>query len=144
MAKKDRLKSLLGGIGESPEERKPQPQQEELLQEELLLSEQADKVAKDIIDELGISSEMEEQLNLIRKKKVGRPSGRKNGNPKPKENRATFIVDRDITRKLKYIALMETKLYKNIVSEALNKYIEQWEKKNGVINLPNTKEDESN
>lgn len=134
MAKKDRLKSLLGGIGEQG---LPHPPQEATTPE-------AEKVAKDIIDELGISSEMEEQLNLIRKKKVGRPSGRKNGNPKPKENRATFIVDRDITRKLKYIALMETKLYKDIVSEALNKYIEQWEKKNGVINLPNTKDDESN
>lgn len=134
MAKKDRLKSLLGGIGEQGQ---PQPSQEAITPE-------VDKVAKEIIDELGISSEMEEQLNLIRKNKVGRPSGRKNGNPKPRENRATFIVERDTIRKLKYIALMETKLYKDIVSEALNKFIEQWEKKNGVINLPNTKDNESN
>ena len=52
-------------------------------------------------------------------------------------------VERDTIRKLKYVALMETKLYKNIVSEALNKFIEQWEKKNGVINLPNTKDNET-
>jgi hypothetical protein len=48
-------------------------------------------------------------------------------------------VDKDLTRKLKYIALMETKLYKNVISEALISYIERWESENGVINLPKKK-----
>ena len=82
---------------------------------------------------------MEDQLNEIRRAKTGRPKGRKNGNPKPREERATFIVDKDLTRKLKYIALMETKLYKNVISEALSRYIERWESENGVINLPKKK-----
>ena len=85
--------------------------------------------------ELGISPEMEEKLNEVRLSKMGRPKGRGNGNPN-RENRATFIVDRDVTRKLKYIALMETQTYKTIVSEALQSYIDKWEKKNGIINLP--------
>ncbi|MBR4305491.1 MAG: hypothetical protein IKT78_01455 [Ruminiclostridium sp.] len=121
MAKKDRLKNLLGNIGESLNE--PQPQQE-------------NSVAKEVVEELGITPEMEEQLNLIRRSKVGRPQGRKNGNPKPREDRATFIVDRDVVRKLKYIALMDMKLYKNVINEALSGYIAQWEQNNGAINLP--------
>lgn len=133
MAKKDRLKNLLGAITESPVQEQPQ--------EEVATStmEQENRVASEVVKELGISPEMEEQLNEIRRAKTGRPKGRKNGNPKPREERATFIVDKDLTRKLKYIALMETKLYKNVISEALSSYIERWESENGVINLPKKK-----
>ena len=133
MAKKDRLKNLLGAITESPVQ--------ELPQEEVAAStmDQENRVASEVVKELGISPEMEEQLNEIRRAKTGRPKGRKNGNPKPREERATFIVDKDLTRKLKYIALMETKLYKNVISEALSSYIERWESENGVINLPKKK-----
>ncbi len=133
MAKKDRLKNLLGAITESPVQGQPQ--------EEVAAStmDQENRVASEVVKELGISPEMEEQLNEIRRAKTGRPRGRKNGNPKPREERATFIVDKDLTRKLKYIALMETKLYKNVISEALSSYIERWESENGVINLPKKK-----
>lgn len=133
MAKKDRLKNLLGAITESPVREQPQ--------EEVAAStmEQENRVASEVVKELGISPEMEDQLNEIRRAKTGRPKGRKNGNPKPREERATFIVDKDLTRKLKYIALMETKLYKNVISEALSSYIERWESENGVINLPKKK-----
>lgn len=133
MAKKDRLKSLLGAITESPVQEQPQ--------EEVAAStmEQENRVASEVVQELGITPEMEEQLNEIRRARTGRPRGRKNGNPKPREERATFIVDRDLTRKLKYIALMDTKLYKNVISEALSSYIERWESENGVINLPKKK-----
>lgn len=140
MAKKDRLKSLLGAITETPIQE--QPQQQEQPQEGVQGStpEEDYRVASEVVQELGISPEMEEQLNEIRRARVGRPKGRKSGNPKPREERATFIVDKALTRKLKYIALMETKLYKNIISEALSGYIERWESKNGTINLPNTEQ----
>lgn len=133
MAKKDRLKNLLGAITESPAQEQPK--------EEVAAStmDQENRVASEVVKELGISPEMEEQLNEVRRAKTGRPKGRKNGNPKPREERATFIVDKDLTRKLKYIALMETKLYKNVISEALSSYIERWESENGVINLPKKK-----
>ena len=132
MAKKDRLKSLLGAITDSPTH---EPQ------EAVTASAMEDdkRVASEGVQELGISHEMEEQLNEVRRARVGRPKGRKNGNPKPREERATFIVDKDLTRKLKYIALMETKLYKNVIAEALSSYIERWESENGVINLPKKK-----
>lgn len=132
MAKKDRLKSLLGAITDSPTQ---EPQ------EAVTASAMEDdkRVASEVVQELGISHEMEEQLNEVRRARVGRPKGRKNGNPKPREERATFIVDKDLTRKLKYIALMETKLYKNVIAEALSSYIERWEGENGIINLPKKK-----
>lgn len=134
MAKKDRLKSLLGAITETPI-------QQEQPQEEVTAStmEEDKSVPSDLIQELGITPEMEEQLNEVRRARTGRPRGRKNGNPKPREERATFIVDKDLTRKLKYIALMETKLYKDVISEALSSYIERWEGENGTINLPKKK-----
>lgn len=131
MAKKDRLKSLIGAITESP----IQEQQEASASGKRRESD----VPTSLVEELGISPEMEEQLNEVRRRKVGRPKGRKSGNPKPRGDRATFVVDKSITRKLKYIALMETKLYKDIVSNALLSFVEGWEKKNGKINLPNTK-----
>jgi len=124
MAKKDRLKSLLGAITEAPVQ---EPQEEP--------GEDRQPLASELVEELGISPEMEARLNEVRLSKRGRPKGRKNGNP-VRENRATFIVDRDVTRKLKYIALMETKLYKIVIGEALKQYIDRWEKENGKINLP--------
>ena len=134
MAKKDRLKSLIGAITESPIQEQPQPQVEVKAS-----TMEEDRVPTELVQELGISPEMEEQLNEVRRAKVGRPKGRKNGNPNPRGDRATFVVDKAITRKLKYIALMETKLYKDVVSEALSSFIERWESENGTINLPNTK-----
>ena len=135
MAKKDRLKSLLGAITETPREEQPTPQEEVTAS----TMEQDSRVASEVVAELGISPEMEEQLNEVRRAKTGRPRGRRNGNPKPREERATFIVDKDLTRKLKYIALMETKLYKNVIGEALSSYIERWESENGQITLPKKK-----
>lgn len=135
MAKKDRLKNLIGAITESPIHEQPQPQGEATA----LTTGQENNVPTELVRELGISPKMEEQLNEVRRAKVGRPKGRKNGNPNPRGDRATFVVDKAITRKLKYIALMETKLYKDIVSEALTSFIERWENDNGAINLPNAK-----
>lgn len=128
MAKKDRLKNLLGAITEAPIQK-----QEEKVEQ----TDRADRepIPSELVRDLGISPEMEEKLNEVRLSKLGRPKGRKNGNPN-RENRATFIVDREITRKLKYIALMDTKTYKTVVAEALQYYIEKWEKNNGSINLP--------
>lgn len=125
MAKKDRLKNLLGAISERPSK-----------EEEQASTIEEKRVSSELVRELGISPEMEEKLNEARLSKRGRPKGRKNGSPN-RQNRATFIVDKEVTRKLKYISLMETRTYTAIVSEALQEYIVRWEKNNGVINLPN-------
>ena len=132
MAKSNRMASLISGIrGENLPQGEPTTQEQK----------EANSVAipKSLAEELGLSPEQEETLNAERRKKVGRPIGAKSGTAKPREERATFIVDKEITRKLKYIALADTKLYKKVVAEALSSYIEKWENKNGVINLPNNK-----
>lgn len=128
MAKKDRLKSLLGAITETPTQEQPQEAAQASTMEDK-------RVPSELVQELGISPELEEKLNEVRLSKRGRPKGRGNGNAF-RENRATFIVDKEVTRKLKYIALMETQTYKTIVGEALQEYIDRWESNNGIINLP--------
>ena len=125
MAKKDRLANLIGSITEAP--RKEEPKASTM---------DGNKVPSELVEELGIAPEMEAKLNEVRQSRVGRPKGSRNGEPKERENRATFIVEKGLTRKLKYIALMETKLYKDVISEALSSYVERWEKNNGKINLP--------
>lgn len=83
---------------------------------------------------MGITPEMEAKINELRYRKVGRPkgTGRKD---KPEETRATFVVNPNTIRKLKFISLNEGRLHKDIIEEALSKYITEWEEKNGVINL---------
>ena len=133
MAKKNRLKSLLGTIGEPIEAQeessigttREEPQQEE--------------EATSFASSLGVPQELQDKLAEFRKINSGRPLGRKKGNPKPRGDRATFIVDKSITRKLKYIALMETRYYKDVVAGALEDYIKRWEEQNGIIKLPKTK-----
>jgi len=46
---------------------------------------------------------------------------------------ATIVVDADIMRKIKYIAIMENVMIKNVIGDALSKKIEEWEKENGTI-----------
>ncbi len=94
-------------------------------------------------ESLGITPEMEEQLNQVRRERVGRPKGteprgarRKN---KSQEARATFIIGTDTLRKLKYVSLIEGRLLKDIMDEALGEYLGKWESENGTINLPKAK-----
>ena len=138
MAKKDRLKDLLGDITAPVE---PQQQPEEPKQEEVkVLAGRRANPPKSVVDELGVSPELEDKLNEVRKRGLGRPRG---GKPaKPREHRATFIVSKEIIQKLKYISLVDTRTYKETVAEALQGYISKWEKKNGIINLPNSKDND--
>ena len=52
---------------------------------------------------------------------------------------STFIVDPDLVRKVKYISLVEGILLKDVISEALNNYVDAWEEKNKKIRLPKAK-----
>ncbi|MCM1221031.1 MAG: hypothetical protein NC548_41755 [Lachnospiraceae bacterium] len=73
-------------------------------------------------------------------------------NPKPNETpsatttekkvqdiRATFVCNPDLIRKLKYIALADGRLHKDVVADAFAMYIANWEQSNGNITLPPTK-----
>lgn len=139
MAKKDRLKDLLGDITAPVE---PQQQNEEPKQEQVqaVRSSSESDLPKSIVEELGVSPELEDKLNMVRKRGLGRPRGKQPA--KPREHRATFIVPKEIIRKLKYISLADTRTYKDTVGEALQGYIDQWEKKNGIINLPSSKDND--
>lgn len=85
-----------------------------------------------------ITPEMEQSLTEKRYQNVGRP--RKGAQAKKVvETRATFIVNPELVRKLKYISLAEGRLLKDVVSMAMTEFIDQWEVENGRIKLPKTK-----
>ena len=91
--------------------------------------------------EKAATEQMKSKLEAKRREYVGRP---KKGEPaksskKPQEIRATFIVDSDLIRKVKYISLVEGILLKDVISEALNNYVDVWEEKNKKIRLPKAK-----
>lgn len=68
----------------------------------------------------------------IEKKSVGRP---KKDNSK-EETRATFVIEKDLLRKIKFIAVADDCLLKDIVNKSLETYIDKWEQERGEINLP--------
>lgn len=92
-------------------------------------------------ERLQVSPELIEALNKERTKNVGRPRKRPSmeDGTKQGETRATFIVNKELLRKVKYISVMETTLLKDIIGEAISAYVEQWENENGTINLPKAK-----
>lgn len=85
-----------------------------------------------------VTEEMKDNLEAKRRQKVGRPRKGESGS-KANEVRATFIVDPEIVRKLKYISLVESNLLKDVINEALSSFIESWESENGKIKFPNKK-----
>lgn len=93
-------------------------------------------VSPELVESLEITPEMEEALNAARKRKVGRPRKDAAERKNPNEGRATFVVDNRLIRKIKYISLVEARLLKDIISEALSDYISKWEGENEPIKLP--------
>lgn len=98
-------------------------------------------IPKQEANETAATEQMKSKLEAKRRENVGRP---KKGEPaksakKPQEIRATFIVDPDLLRKVKYISLVEGILLKDVISEALNNYVDAWEEKNKKIRLPKAK-----
>lgn len=91
--------------------------------------------------EMAATEQMKSKLEAKRRENVGRPKKDEAGKSakKPQEIRATFIVDPDLVRKVKYISLVEGILLKDVISEALNNYVDIWEEKNKKIRLPKAK-----
>lgn len=92
-------------------------------------------------NETETTEKMKSRLEAKRRENVGRP---KKGElaksaKKPQEIRATFIVDPDLLQKVKYISLVEGILLKDVISEALNNYVDKWETDNRKIRLPKRK-----
>lgn len=85
------------------------------------------------IEKIEVSSSVQSQGSSDEQpKRPGRPKSTGYSD----DVRATFIVSAEVLRKLKYIALMESRLQKDIVGDALDRYIQQWEAENCKIKLP--------
>ena len=98
-------------------------------------------IPKQEATETAATEQMKSKLNAKRRKNVGRPKKGEAAKSakKPQEIRATFIVNPDLLRKVKYISLVEGILLKDVISEALNDYVDAWEEKNKKIRLPKAK-----
>ena len=153
MSKKNLSLWMDGFMGEA----NPTDQAKELPQEQQVEQTQEQAVAKEVQEqqhavtgEASVQREVpattstekiKSKLEAKRRENVGRP---KKGEPaksakKPQEIRATFIVAPDLLRKVKYISLVEGILLKDVISEALNNYVDVWEEKNKKIRLPKAK-----
>jgi hypothetical protein len=120
MAKRDLASLMSGIIGEKSPAETPEVESNNA------------QVAAEVTDE------MKENLETRRKRNVGRPRKGETGS-KSNEVRATFIVDPDLVRKVKYISLVEGNLLKDVINSALQEYINAWESANGKIRLPKKK-----
>ena len=91
--------------------------------------------------EMAATEQMKSKLEAKRRENVGRPKKGESAKSakKPQEIRATFIVNPDLVRKVKYISLVEGILLKDVISEALNNYVDKWETDNRKIRLPKRK-----
>lgn len=153
MSKKNLSLLMDGFMGEA----NPTDHAKELPQEQQVQQTQEQAVAKEVQEQqravtgeafhqhdvpaTASTEKMKSKLEAKRRENVGRP---KKGEPsksakKPQEIRATFIVDPDLLRKVKYISLVEGILLKDVISEALNNYVDAWEEKNKKIRLPKAK-----
>ena len=153
MSKKNLSLWMDGFMGEA----NPTDQAKELPQEQQVEQTQEQAVAKEVQEQqhavtgeasvqrevpaTASTEKIKSKLEAKRRGNVGRP---KKGEPaksakKPQEIRATFIVDPDLLRKVKYISLVEGILLKDVISEALNNYVDVWEEKNKKIRLPKAK-----
>ena len=93
--------------------------------------------SKEETTETAATEQMKSKLEAKRRENVGRPKKGETAKSakKPQEIRATFIVDPDLLQKVKYISLVEGILLKNVISEALNNYVDKWETDNRKIRL---------
>ena len=129
---------------ELPQEQQVEQTQEQVVAKEVQEQQHAVTGEASVQREVPATTSTEKiksKLEAKRRENVGRP---KKGEPaksakKPQEIRATFIVDPDLLRKVKYISLVEGILLKDVISEALNNYVDIWEEKNKKIRLPKAK-----
>lgn len=99
--------------------------------------------AKAVIDteeafekESQVTEEMAEKLQALR----GKASARKPRAKKPERSyRATFIVDIELVRKVKFIAISDTRLLREVIADALGAYVSKWEEEHHRIRLPKAK-----
>jgi hypothetical protein len=117
------------------------PTVEEKQREAEASTREADSLTSAEIAKLNVSPDLVKALNKKRTERVGRPpKGKVSRNSlevgcKSGETRATFILKKDVVKKLKYIALIDTRTIKDIMEEIVGGYVSEWEKKNGEIHF---------
>ncbi len=144
MAKKNLTLLMDGFIGEvqtSSSSQQQSIQGESVVQEAKPQNDEVNHAKETPSTETETTEQMKSRLEAKRKENVGRP---KKGEAtksakKPQEVRATFIVDADMLRKVKYISLVDGLLLKDVIAEALNAYVDKWETNNRKIKLPKKK-----
>lgn len=81
-----------------------------------------------------IEPEVVEEAPVVEAKRRGAGRPKKVTKPEqPEDIRATFVMNPEQQRQIKYISLMENKMLKTILAEALAAYIENWQADNGRI-----------
>lgn len=78
-----------------------------------------------------------EESKPAEKRKPGRP--KKSETTKIEEIRVTFIANSEQMRQIKYISLVQGKLLKEVLADAIADYVSAWEADNGRIKLPSRK-----
>ena len=143
MSKKNLSLLMDGFMGEAnqAELAKEQPKEKAVEQVAEQAEQPAAQDAKQETTETAAPEQLKSKLDAKRRENVGRPKKGETAKSvkKPQEIRATFIVDPDLVRKVKYISLVEGILLKDVISEALNNYVDAWEEKNKKIRLPKAK-----
>ena len=153
MSKKNLSLWMDGFIGEAnpTDQAKESPQEQQVEQtQEQAVAKEVQEQQHAVTEEASVQREvpatastekMKSKLDAKRRENVGRPKKGETAKSakKPQEIRATFIVDPDLVRKVKYISLVEGILLKDVISEALNNYVDAWEEKNKKIRLPKAK-----
>ena len=153
MSKKNLSLWMDGFIGEAnpTDQAKESPQEQQVEQtQEQAVAKEVQEQQHAVTEEASVQREvpatastekMKSKLDAKRRENVGRPKKGETAKSakKPQEIRATFIVDPDLVRKVKYISLVEGILLKDVISEALNNYVDAWEEKNKKVRLPEAK-----
>ena len=153
MSKKNLSLWMDGFIGEAnpTDQAKESPQEQQVEQtQEQAVAKEVQEQQHAVTEEASVQREvpatastekMKSKLDAKRRENVGRPKKGETAKStkKPQEIRATFIVDPDLLQKVKYISLVEGALLKDVISEALNNYVDKWETDNRKIRLPKRK-----
>lgn len=85
-----------------------------------------------------VTEEMAEKLQTLRGKASAR-GPRKTKKKPERAYRATFIVDIELVRKVKFIAISDTRLLREVIADALGAYVSKWEEEHHRIRLPKAK-----
>lgn len=130
MKKKKDIAALVSGLVGPVDRFEEQQEETTAATQEEQQDDRKKPLDKELIAGLQITPDMVAAINQLRLQGSGRPKkGRTKGDPNIK--RSTFLVDQRVVAALKHLAILEGRLYKDVVNEALTDFVHRWEKKTG-------------